>query len=90
MGVTGFPGIVWSMVLLGCWHLLLPSVGVAWWYSLVHWGHLGPSLCARTCTQRKACLPLYSARAMALVPKYPSHSPCIKGRGMMAGTWRTL
>lgn len=27
MGVTGFPGIGWSMVLLGCWHLLLPSVG---------------------------------------------------------------
>lgn len=26
MDVIGFPGIAWSVVLLGCWHLLFPGV----------------------------------------------------------------
>jgi len=77
-----------------CWHLLFPSV----WSGLEGTGGTvqslgdiwGVPLCAKTCIQIELCPPPCSARGMASIPKYPPHSPCIRGRGTSAGTWRTL
>lgn len=82
MGVTGLPGIAWSTMLLGSWHPL-PSVGSG---LVAQCDPLGTSGAFSLCQDLQsdevvACLPPSSARDMAWIPKCPSRSPCIKGRG---------